>query len=735
MDLLIVDGNVQDQQWLEAILKKEGHHTKTARHGEVALTFLKNEHFDGIISEVALPGGDGFCLLRTITQDDALKKIPFLFFTNTLNEEDISFIRMLGAEIIWKSQVETASTLIKALKTPKSFTVLDEHTYLQKYSALLQKMLENKVKEIEEIQKKLSQSEMKYQKLFEGSHDATFIMNIEGGHIEANKEASELLGYTLEEFRKLSFREIVVPSAVPDSEQKLEMMLRGENIPIYEKDFRTKDGRIVPVEVSVSSIQDESGNVAYIQSIVRDITERKKAEQALRESEEKYRNLVEQANDGIAIIREGLLKYVNPWWVETTGYTAEELINTPVTDYVFSDRLPDVLDHTHTGRDITPLYKGVLTCKKRRMLHIEFNAGVTTYQGDPAILMIMRDVTERKKAEEALLKSEKQYRDLFENAPIGIYRTTPDGRMLVANPALIHMLGYSSFEELAQYNLDEEASKTGYPRSEFKERIEREGKVTGFESGQTIKDGTVMFFRESAQAVLDSSGTIIYYEGTVEDITESKMAEEQIKRSLKEKEVLLREIHHRVKNNMQIISSLLSLQSQYTEDDQLREAFKDSQNRIQSMAIVHEKLYQSEDFASIDFKEYVESLTRSLFQSSRIDIGRITLKVEVGDVPLGSDYVIPCGLIINELISNCLKHAFPGNKKGEITIKLNRCNEKEIELVVADNGVGMPGNIDIENTKSLGLRLVTILAEDQLRGRIRLDRTGGTEVSIIFEVN
>ena len=349
--------------------------------------------------------------------------------------------------------------------------------------------------------------------------------------------------------------------------------------------------------------------------------------------------------------------------------------------------------------------------------------------------MIMRDVTERKKAEEALLKSEKQYRDLFENAPIGIYRTTPDGRMLVANPALIHMLGYSSFEELAQRNLDEEASKRGYPRSEFKELIEREGKVTGFESGQTVEGGTPIFFRESAQAICNSSGTIIYYEGTVEDITESKMAEEQIKKSLKEKEVLLREVHHRVKNNMQIISSLLSLQSQYIEDDQLREAFKDSQNRIQSMAIVHEKLYQSEDLASIDFREYVESLTRSLFQSSRIDIGRITLKVEVGDVHLGSDYVIPCGLIINELISNCLKHAFPGNKKGEITIKLNRCNEKEIELVVADNGVGMPGNIDIENTKSLGLRLVTILAEDQLKGRIRLDRTGGTEVGIIFEVN
>ncbi|KYK29345.1 MAG: hypothetical protein AYK19_19885 [Theionarchaea archaeon DG-70-1] len=735
MNLLIVDSNMQDQQRLDALLKKEGHHIRTARNGEEALTLLQNEHFDGIISEVVLPVMDGFHLLRMITQDDALKKVPFVFFTDTLDEEDAPFARMLGAEVLWKSQTEDTSTILRTLKIPSPPTILEENAYLQKYSVILKKILDHTLQEIEEIQKELSQSEMKYQNFFERAHDATFIMNTEGGHIEANKKASELLGYTLEEFRALSFREIVTPPHVSDSEEKLVRLLQREDIPVYEKEFRAKDGRIIPVEVSVSGIQDESGEVAYIQSIVRDITERKKTEQALRESEEKYRNLVEQANDGIAIIQDGLLKYVNPWWVEISGYTAEELLDTLVTDYVFSDKLPTVLERMHTGEDVTPVYEAVLKCKDGHTLHIEFNAGITTYQGSPATLIIMRDITERNQAEEALLKSEKQYRDLFENAPIGIYRTTPDGCILMANPVLVRMLGYESFEELAQRNLEVDGLEAEYPRSMFKEWLEREGQIIGLESAWSSKDGATLFFRENARVIRDDSGNILYYEGTIEDITESKKAEKQIRASLKEKEVLLREIHHRVKNNMQIISSLLNLQSQYIESDQLREAFRDSRNRIRSMAIVHEKLYQSRDLASVDFREYIKSLTSSLFQSSRTDMGRITLKIEVEDVSLGSDHAIPCGLIINELISNCLKHAFPGNRKGEITIKLRALDEKEIELVVADNGVGMPKSIDFKNTKSLGLRLVTILAEDQLNGTIRVDRTEGTEVHITFGVD
>lgn len=216
------------------------------------------------------------------------------------------------------------------------------------------------------------------------------------------------------------------------------------------------------------------------------------------------------------------------------------------------------------------------------------------------------------------------------------------------------------------------------------------------------------------------------------DITERKRTEEQVKTSLREKEVLLREIHHRVKNNLQIISSLLSLQSSRIKDEKYVEMFKESQNRIKTMALIHEKLYQSQDIADIDFEKYVRSLVNGLIYSYGVDTEVITVEMEVEDIPLGIDAVIPCGLIINELVSNALKYAFPPGRKGTVKIVLHSLSDK-IQLVVSDDGVGIPEEVDFRTTESLGLRLVTILAEDQLGGKISLDRSNGTAFSIIFQ--
>lgn len=215
-------------------------------------------------------------------------------------------------------------------------------------------------------------------------------------------------------------------------------------------------------------------------------------------------------------------------------------------------------------------------------------------------------------------------------------------------------------------------------------------------------------------------------------ITKRKHAEEQIKASLKEKEVLLREIHHRVKNNMQIISSLLKLQAGYIEDKKYLEMFKESQNRILTMSLVHEKLYRSKDFTKINFKEYIHNLANGVFQSYSGRSSNILLNLNIENVELGIDSAIPCGLIINELVTNSLKHAFPGEKKGEIKIVLGKIDGNEYELTVSDNGIGIPEDIDFRKTETLGLHLVSILAEDQLSGKIKLDRSRGTEFSIRF---
>ena len=219
-----------------------------------------------------------------------------------------------------------------------------------------------------------------------------------------------------------------------------------------------------------------------------------------------------------------------------------------------------------------------------------------------------------------------------------------------------------------------------------------------------------------------------------EEITQRKQGEEKIKASLKEKEVLLQEVHHRVKNNMQIISSLFNLQSGRIKDKQAFEIFKSSQNRVRSMALIHERLYQSKDFTKVDFAEYAQNLTGHLFSSHGISPGAVKLNLNIKDVFLDLNTAIPCGLIINELVSNSLKHAFPGENNSEIKIAMHPLNKDGMEVIVSDNGVGLPKKVDFRKTDSLGLHLVNLLAESQLHGDIKLDRTKGTSFHIRFKV-
>jgi len=468
---------------------------------------------------------------------------------------------------------------------------------------------------------------------------------------------------------------------------------------------------------------------------------------------------------------------------------------------------------------------------------------------------ISRDITERKIWEERVAESEERFRSLFENATIGIYRTIPGGSIIMANPTLVRMLGYSTFEELSARNLEENGFEPTYPRLQFIKRIEEQGDIRGLESAWKRRDGSVIFVRESARAVRGADGSVLYYEGTVEDITERKQAEqateeserrfraifetaqeaiflkdrdlrytlgnpafkrflgltdgefvgrtdaelfggeaaerfmgsdrlvlagevvemehevpaggkkfifhaikvpmrnrsgeiigicgisrdtterrrmeEALRASVREKELLIKEVHHRVKNNMQIISSILSLQSGSVRDPAARECLAECQSRIRSMALVHEKLYRSGNLSRIDFAEYLRSLSAALFHSCRIGTERVRLDFRASDVSLDVNTAIPCGLIANELIINAFKHGFPAGRSGSLRVGLEDLGDGRYRMIVADDGVGFPEDLDFRITDSLGLQLVTLLV-DQLGGKIELDRTGGTAFTITF---
>ncbi|NOQ46409.1 MAG: PAS domain-containing protein, partial [Desulfobulbaceae bacterium] len=242
------------------------------------------------------------------------------------------------------------------------------------------------------------------------------------------------------------------------------------------------------------------------------------------------------------------------------------------------------------------------------------------------------------------------------------------------------------------------------------------------------------FWEVTGVPLRDDQGRLTSVLKVAQDITERREAEQQIQEALQEKEILLREIHHRVKNNMQVISSLLKLNARFINNEQALLAFAESRNRIRAMALIHETLYQSDNMATIDLQEYVQRLVRNLIRVYDVHHDRIQVRIDTDDVSLNLEDATPVGLIINELLSNAFKYAFPGDREGEIVLSMRETTDEHIELTIRDNGIGMPQGMDIHQVKSsMGVQLVLGLVEGQLGGTINVKSDRGTTVSIVFQ--
>jgi PAS domain S-box-containing protein len=348
---------------------------------------------------------------------------------------------------------------------------------------------------------------------------------------------------------------------------------------------------------------------------------------------------------------------------------------------------------------------------------------------------MLRNIEERKKAEQALRSSEKQYRDLIELAQEGIWVIDKDSTTIFVNPSMATMLGYTP-EEMAGKSLFDFMDEADIKIA--KKNIERcqHGIAEQHDFEFLHKDGTRIFTTLETSPIFDEEGQYAGAISGVMNMTARKQAEDELKTSLHEKDILLRELYHRTKNTMQVIRSMLLLQAvRIPKNAAVQKLVADTENRILAMALVHEKLYQSQDLSRIRIQDYVDELAQLIMQSYSCPLHQISLSLDVQPMRVLLDIAIPCGLVLNELLSNALKHAFPGDIQGNISIRLFRNDAGNLELHVADNGVGVPEMFDFRKQDTLGLQTIIALAEHQLRGRVAFTSDHGITCIVEFSDN
>ena len=534
------------------------------------------------------------------------------------------------------------------------------------------------------------------------------------------------------EIGKSIFEYQTVPEDAATARANLDRAFRGEKVmqeaysgedPHPRRYFRVYH---YPIRLGESSV---IGAVVFAY----DMTEQKCAELELKATAEKYRTLIESANEGIFVIQDGKIPYANPRALQIIEYAPEKLAKTDFIDLVHpDDRKLAAERHLKRlrGESIESSAVFRIYDKSHEIHWLEINAVRFDWEGRPATLNFVTDITRRIKALQALQESEEKYRSVIENIQDVFYRTDIDGLIIMASPSLAHVFGYDSLEELIGKTLADTFYQVPVERKKFLQTMEKKGKVENYEVVMRRKDGRPIIVAANSHFYYDKAGNILGIEGILRDITEVKKAEHALVESLREKEVLLKEIHHRVKNNLQIVSGLMYLQARATPNPEMKAILSGCQNRISSMALLHENLYLLSDLASVAMEPYAISLVRILHDTYNPE-ERIRFDTHIGKgIYLDIDTGIAIGIIITELVTNAIKYGYPGSRSGTIKVSLQPDGEGLI-LKVADDGVGIPTGMDLLADKGLGMKLVRNLVR-QIHGTLTVNSGHGMTIEIAF---
>lgn len=661
----------------------------------------------------------------------------------------------------------------------RTLPILDDSRQVNRTVGIAEDITERifDITNLKQTETALRQSEETFRQLAENIQDVFWMTNVEKNqNVYISPAYEKIFGNSCASWYTncLSWLDIVHP----DDRDRIHIALIKEVLGDYDEEYRIirPDGERRWIRDRAFPIYNEQGEMYRIAGIAQDITERKQTELALQKSEQRFRQIFDHAPIGMCLINFHTHQFiqVNPAYYQTLGYSESEIMSMTFDDLTHPD------DLRHDLHYMEQIDQGKIDSFRMQKRYFNKNGEIVWANltvsvlrdliGKPVFCVAMvEDITQQQQLQSELTQSEDRFQASLGNILdcFGLYKPIRDDSGQIIDFVIDYINAAANRSHC--FSQPVQSGQVIYsllPQPYQNELFDAYCQV--MKTGQPLVK-ELLFYDDSTPQRLRQAFDIriVRFDDelavTWRDITQRKQAEAQIKASLIEKETLLKEIHHRVKNNLQIISSLLRLQARKLKAPEILDLLQESQNRLQAMALIHEKLYQSEDLSQIKFGAYIQSLVNSLFHCYGAKQKGITLNLRIAPVSLSIDTAIPCGLIINELVSNSLKYAFPNSCNGEIGITLQTIkgtNKAEAEdqgdrkdggdkltnatsdslfsvhpeqlyLTICDNGIGFPEDLDFRQTSSLGLQLVCRLTK-QLQGEIKLDRNQGTLFIIIF---
>ena len=587
--------------------------------------------------------------------------------------------------------------------------------------------------------KNIDQSDEQYRLITENISDVIFLIDLNFNWLYITPSVLRFRGYTAEEALKQKINDILTPESI----KKVRSIVRKEflrdstpgldpnRVQHLELEFYHKDGRTVTGEVTASFLRDEEGRIIGLQGSNRDVTKRKLVEKALKESEERFRQAFMLIPEAVALNRlsDGMFVEYNQQFLETSGYSPEDIEGRTMLEVGLWADLGERELFLNTLKEKGTIQDFEVKFKKKNG---EIGTGLTSatlvnLSGETHLLNITKDISDIRATQLALQESEAKFRSTLEAIGDCVIILDNDFNITWANDQAQEKIGTQEGAKCYEVFMGLET-----PCVECNARLTFEdGRIRTTEKQFLSRGNGNDQFLVTCAPLLDSQSNITSVVETIKDISDLKEAEARLVKTIQEKESLLQEIHHRVKNNLQAISGLLDIQAMRSDDPVSEKVIRESQNRIISMAMIHEHLYRHPDLSNINFTSYTQKLVQNLKRSYGKTSQIVSIEVKGQDIMLNPDTAIPCSLVLTELVSNALQHAFEPGKDGRIIIEFGELEKGVYSLKIEDNGRGLPEELDISSTDSFGLMLVGTFI-DLLDGNLDIVDGDGTAFNITF---